>query len=202
MEASALAARRPGRPAAAGRPEVLATATDRFLRGHRIDVRSIAGQLGLSRATIYSWYGSRAGLVGEVLATAGEDVVRRAHRQSRGAGPRRLLNTLDRINRELASAPALRSFLEAERETALRTLTSGAGVVQPRMVEAIRTVIEAERERGAYDPPVDSSALAYAIVRLGEAFLYNDAVVGIRGDIERLLELDALLLGVSARRSR
>jgi AcrR family transcriptional regulator len=196
MSADALTARRPGRPAAAGRAEVLDVATDRFLRGRRIDVRSISAQLGLSRATIYSWYGSRAGLVGEVLATTGEDVVRRAYRKARGSGPRRLLNTLDRVNRELAAAPALRSFLEAERETALRTLTSSAGVVQPRMVGAIQAVIEAERERGAHDPPVEAATLAYAIVRLGEAFLYNDAVAGIRGDVERLLELEALLLGV------
>ena len=37
--------------------------------------------------------------------------------------------------------------------------------------------------------------LAYAIVRLGEAFLYNDAIVGIRGDTDRLREIEAALLG-------
>ena len=180
----------------------MAAATGQFLRGRRIDVQSIAAQLGLSRATIYRWYGSRDALVGEVLATTGEEVVRRAHRHARGPGPRRLLNTLDRVNRELAGAPALRRFLEVERESALHTLTSSAGVVQPRIVGAIEAVIEAERARGAYEPPVDPATLAYAIVRLGEAFLYNDAVAGIRGDVDRLLEVEGLLLQVPSRGSR
>jgi hypothetical protein len=38
--------------------------------------------------------------------------------------------------------------------------------------------------------------LAYALVRLGEAFLYNDALAGIRGDTERLRQVEAALLGV------
>jgi hypothetical protein len=42
---------------------------------------------------------------------------------------------------------------------------------------------------------VAASALAYAIVRLGEAFLYNDTVAGIRGDVDRLREVEAALLG-------
>ena len=33
--------------------------------------------------------------------------------------------------------------------------------------------------------------LAYAIVRLAEAFLYNEAIVGMRGDTERLREIEA-----------
>jgi hypothetical protein len=40
--------------------------------------------------------------------------------------------------------------------------------------------------------------LAYAIVRLGEAFLYNDALAGIRGDTERLHQVEAALFGVPA----
>jgi hypothetical protein len=36
-----------------------------------------------------------------------------------------------------------------------------------------------------------------AIVRLAESFLYNDAIFGIRGEVERLREVQAALLGVS-----
>jgi hypothetical protein len=36
-------------------------------------------------------------------------------------------------------------------------------------------------------------------VRLGEAFLYNDALTGIRGDTQRLRQVEAALLGVPAR---
>ncbi|MCW2994224.1 MAG: hypothetical protein JWQ18_1719, partial [Conexibacter sp.] len=40
--------------------------------------------------------------------------------------------------------------------------------------------------------------LAYAIVRLTEAFLYNDAAAGLRGDAERLRAVLAALLGTPA----
>jgi hypothetical protein len=40
--------------------------------------------------------------------------------------------------------------------------------------------------------------LGYAIVKLAQAFLFNDQVAGIRGDVDRLREVEAALLGVPA----
>ncbi|HEV7750475.1 MAG TPA: hypothetical protein VGO71_02990 [Baekduia sp.] len=40
-------------------------------------------------------------------------------------------------------------------------------------------------------------ARATAIIRLTEAFLYNDAAAGLRGDSERLRDVLAALLGVA-----
>src|SRR5256885_1556822 len=56
-----------GRPASATREDVLALAMHRYLRGQRVDVQAIAGELGLGRTTIYRWFGSRDELLGEVL---------------------------------------------------------------------------------------------------------------------------------------
>jgi AcrR family transcriptional regulator len=60
---------RRGRPAAASREDVLEAATNRYLRGHRVDVQAIAAELGLGRTTIYRWFGSREGLIGDVLVS-------------------------------------------------------------------------------------------------------------------------------------
>ena len=64
------------------------------------------------------------------------------------------------------------------------------------MVERIGDIIREEVASGAYEPPVDIETLAYAIVRLGEAFIFSDVRVGIRGDVERLRDIEAALLGV------
>ena len=78
----ATAPKRPrGRPAAADRSEVMALATAQFLSGRRIDVQAIAAELGLSRATIYRWYGSRDRLVGD-----GQCAVRHPGRDRRVPG--------------------------------------------------------------------------------------------------------------------
>jgi AcrR family transcriptional regulator len=203
MTADPEVARKRGRPAAASREDVLGAAMHRYLRGRRVDVQAIAAELGLGRATIYRWFGSREELIGEVLARAADPLLDAARAGARGRGARGLLDTFDRFNRSLADAPALRRFVEQERDTALRIITSGAGNVQPHIVERIGAVIEEEVRRGKYDPPVEPSTLAYAIVRLAEAFLFNDAAAGMRGDVDRLREVEAALLGVtSAKKGR
>jgi AcrR family transcriptional regulator len=185
---------RRGRPPAASRDDVLRAALHRYLRGGRVDVQAIATELGLGRTTIYRWFGSRERLVGETVVLAGDPLVADARARATGSGGAMLVDTFDRINRGLAEAPALRWFLEQERD-ALRILTSSAGYVHPRMVERITGLIEDEVSAGGYEPPVDPATLGFAIVRLAEAFLYNDAT-GLRGDVDRLRDVEAALLGV------
>lgn len=185
-----------GRPAAASREDVLTAALYRYLRGRRVDVQSLAAELGLGRTTIYRWFGSRDRLIGEVLIRAAEPVLDEARARARGTGAHALLDAFDRVNRSFAEAPALRQFVEAERETALRIMTTGTGIVQPYIVSRIRAWIEQEVARGAYEAPVDPATLAYAIVRLAEAFIYNDTGPVLRSDVDRLREVEAALLGI------
>src|SRR3954453_15410967 len=157
-------AARPGRPAAASPADVLALALHHYLRGRRIDVRAIAGELGIGRTTIYRWFGTREQLVGTVVALAAEDVLTGIEATAKGRGAERLLEIFDRFNRALADAPALRSLLAQEREAALRIVTSSEGVVTPRMVERIAAIIADEVDAGAYTPPLDVQTLALALV--------------------------------------
>ena len=177
---------------------MLAAGLHRYLRGERVDVQAIASELGVGRATIYRWFGSREKLLGEVITRATEPVLTKARSGLKGKGGPGLLDTFDRFNRALADAPALRAFVEQERDASLRIIASGAGIVQPRIVELITAQIAEEAEAGTYEPPVEPSVLGFAIVKLAQAFLFNDAVVGIRGDVDRLREVEAALLGVPA----
>jgi AcrR family transcriptional regulator len=188
---------RRGRPAAASREDVVAAAMHRYLGGLRIDVQAIAAELGLGRSTVYRWFGSREGLIGEVLNRAYDGLVEAACSEARGSGGQRLLDIFDRLNRGLAHAPALRQFVEQEREVALRIITSSGGSAQPHNVTRIVGVIEEEVRKGHYDPPVDPGTLGYAIVRLAEAFLFNDAAARMTGDVDRLRDVQAAILGVT-----
>jgi AcrR family transcriptional regulator len=172
----------------------------RYLRGRRVDVQAIAAELGLGRTTIYRWFGSREELIGEVVFRAAEPLIEHARAGAHGRGGAVLLDTFDRLNRSFAEAPALRQFVEQEREVALRIITSSAGNFQPRMVARITALIEDEVRAGTYDPPVEPATLGYAIVRLAEAFLFNDA--GMRSDVDRLREVEAAILGVSSHAPR
>jgi AcrR family transcriptional regulator len=175
---------------------VVLMAREQYLHGQRLDLTVIARRLGLGRATIYRWFGSREGLLAEIVARELQQLIAAERRRVRRRGAAGLLEVFDRVNRSLAGSRALRSLLEQERDVALRMLTSSGGAVQPRAVASVRELIEAEVAAGTYSPPTDPEALAYAIVRLAEAFLYNDVAIGIRGDWQRLRQVEAALLGV------
>jgi AcrR family transcriptional regulator len=198
---SAPPARR-GRPATASREDVLRLVREQYLNGERVDLTVVAAQLGLGRATIYRWFGSREVLLGQVIAEQLELLAAHTRRRVRRRGAAGLLEVFDRINRTLSRSHALRTLLEQERDSAMRLLTSSGGLVQPRAVACVKALIDAEVQAGRYDPPADTAALAYAVVRLCEAFLYNDAAIGIRGDYERLREVQGALLGIPRSRQR
>jgi AcrR family transcriptional regulator len=180
--------------------EVLQAAREQYLAGQRVDMTVIARKLGVSRTTIHRWFGSRERLLGEAIAAELEQLIASIRRRTRRRGADGLLELFDRINRALSESRALRRLVEEEHLGALRVLTSSGGVVQPRAVAQVEQMIADEVAAGRYDPPADPAVLAYAIVRLAEAFLYNDAAFGIRGDHERLREVEAALLGVAPRK--
>ena len=170
---------------------MLALVTELYLDGQRVDITVVASRLGLGRATIYRWFGSREALLGEVIARQLELLVARKRAEVRRRGAPGLLEVLDRVNRTLTRSRAVRRLLEQERDNAMRMLTSSAGVVEPRAVACVQALIEREMTAGDYEPPADPATLAYALVHLRHAFLWNDAAGGVRGDYERLREVQA-----------
>lgn len=193
----ATAAKR-GRPATASRADVLHAVAEQYIDGQRVDVTVVARRLGVGRATIYRWFGSREALIGEVVATELERLIASKRRLVTRRGAIGLVEVLDRTNRTLAKSTALRRLLEQEPNVAMRLLTASDGVVQPRAVACVEELIRAEVSAGMFKPPAEPGALAYACVRLAEAFLYNDAAIGIRGDHRRLRDVQAALLGAPA----
>src|ERR1700685_1379059 len=186
-----LATGRPGRPAASTREAALKLARKRFLARERVDVQGIARELGLARATMHRWFQTRELLLGEVLGALGEERLLSIRSEGGGGGAAALLETLDRFNREVAATRGMRALFAQEQERALRILTSSAGSVEPRVVSCIEGLIDVEVQNGSFVAPTPPAVLAYAIVRLGEAFLYNDAIAGIRGDTARLRQIEA-----------
>lgn len=181
-----------GRPAGATRQQVLDAAARWFLEGRRLDVGALALETGVSRPTVHRWFGTREDLTGIVIANVFERTVRDARRRfpaRKGAA-----EFVVSVGEFVANSEPLRRFLAEEGESALRILTRSDGHVQPRSVELMLEILEEERRSGRYVPTAELPVLAVAVVRLFEAFVYNDAVAGIRRDTEGLRAvLEALL---------
>jgi AcrR family transcriptional regulator len=167
------------------------------MAGERIDVQAIARELGLARATMHRWFRTRELLLGEMLAELGEERIVALRRRVPGRGAEALLASFDLFNRELAGAPGLRAFVTGEPELAVRVLTSSDGTVHPRMVAAVQALIEQEVSAGSRFP-VAPDLLAYAMVRLCEAFLYSDLATGVATETDRLRQVEGALLGLGS----
>jgi AcrR family transcriptional regulator len=166
----------------------------RFLACRRIDMQNLAAELGVSRATLHRWTGRREQLLGTVIGMLAEDTFERCKREAPGRGGARILHVFDRHLAMVARSRALRHFLETDAAAALRILTMRDGPVQGRIVRKHAELLREEAARGAYVPRVDVDVLAYAIVRIGEAFLYNDAIIAMTPNLEQARAVVRLLL--------
>jgi len=95
----------------------------------------------------------------------------------------------------MVRSPALRSFLRTETQAALRILTSRAGVVQPGIVRLIAADLRAEERKRTLRLRLDADVLAYAIVRVTEAFIYNDAICAVESEVETAARVVETMLG-------
>jgi hypothetical protein len=84
----------------------------------------------------------------------------------------------------LVSLPALQAFPRNETHAALRILTARGGSVQPRTVARLADFYRDEQEAGNFRPRADPDVLAYAVVRVTEGFIYNDAIAFDEPDVE------------------
>jgi len=164
-------------PAHGEPPEIFAAALRVFLDCRRLDMRALAADLGISRATLYRKTGSRDRLLGEVLWALTRRAIERALRSADDlTGVDRVVAVVERYLGFIERQPAFRRLLTGEPEIALRVLTSKHGVVQGRIVAALAALVEQERRAGTIRPQMDSEILAYVIVRVGEGFLYADVI--------------------------
>jgi AcrR family transcriptional regulator len=166
-----------------------------FLAGQRLDMRSLAAELEISRATLYRWCGDRERLLSDVLWSLSHHLFERAKADHpRHTGAKRVLAVFRQHTQGIVRAEPLRVFLQQETHAALRLLTTESGGVQPRTVRDLAVLLREEQEAGSLILRADGDSLAYAIVRMTEGFIYHDTVVGAEPDVDRAAGIVALLL--------
>jgi AcrR family transcriptional regulator len=166
-----------------------------FLRGQRLDMRQLAGELQISRATLYRWCGDRERLLSDVLWSLSRSLLEQAKADHpRHTGAERVLAIFRQHTSEITRAQPLQVFLQQETHAALRMLTSESGGVAPRTVADLAGLLREEEEAGGLTLRANADSLAYAMVKIAEGFIYHDTVVGAEPDVERAVEIVSLLL--------
>lgn len=150
-----------------------------FQAGLRVDMRALAAELGVNRATLYRWVGSRELLLREVIWSLTERTLAR----SPDGAP--LAETLTRFVRNVLDHPGMHRFLAEEGEYALRLLTLRTGGYQQRLVALVRGRIEADAAAGRLHSPIPVDDLAYTVVRIVESYVYLEVITGEEPDGDR-----------------
>ena len=176
-------------------PDIFDAALATFLAERRLDMRALAGELGISRATLYRRVGGRDHLLGQVMWFLTRIALVRAVGAGEGLrGKERVVRVIGVFMRDIHGRPALRRLLEAEPEAALRILTSKEGPIQAGISDALERLIDQERAAGALEVTIEPATLAYVVVRVGESFLYADVIASGDPDVDQAIEVISRLL--------
>jgi AcrR family transcriptional regulator len=165
-----------------------------FLAGERIDMTTLAEELGINRVTLYRWVGSRDQLLVEVVWSLAERTLQLADRGVRAKGPERIVRIVGRFVGYVIANPGMQRWLAEEGELAMRLLTRHDKGFQPRLIDAIEVLLRREADAGLLDLPVDLREVAYVIVRLIESYTYLDLITGEAPDAARAEPILRMLL--------
>jgi AcrR family transcriptional regulator len=165
-----------------------------FLDGRRVDMQQLAAELGVSRATLYRWCGSREQLLGEVIWSINERSLNETRAKSRGSGRLLMTRVLERSLAQIRSFEALQQFVAEDAEYALRIITSKQSVVQARLIEwaadFLRTDVKLRDD-------IDVTDLAYVIVRVCESFVWSDMITGAPPATDKAVKIVDLLIAAA-----
>jgi AcrR family transcriptional regulator len=169
-----------------------------FLRGERIDMVELAADLGVGRATLYRWVGSREQLLGEVLWSLTEATFERlkadADRLHGGDGLEWFLYIYKEFGNYTVDFGALRRWIDSEPELAMRVMTSKHAQQQRRIIGAYEDLLREAVEQHGLKVKLELHTLAYVLVRIGESFLWTDLITGEEPNLREAWDVARVLL--------
>jgi AcrR family transcriptional regulator len=154
--------------------------------GRRLDMQGLADELGVSRATLFRRVGGREELLTEALWVLTERTLEAAAAQWEAERPEGELHTPGtgrHINAVVSQSKSLRRLLDDEPALTLRVLTDPRGRVQTGIVTFIEALLRRDIAEFGLVSVIEPDALAYALVRLGESFLYADVLAARKPDV-------------------
>jgi len=181
----------PPRPTAV---DAFRLARRKFLAAERVEMSALADELGVNRATLYRWVGSRDQLLVEVIWSLGERTLEKIDGQVASKGAERIVQVIRRFLDAIISNPGMQRWLAEEGEYAMRLLTRHDTDFQPRLIGAVQELLEQEADAGRLDLPADLHEVAYVIVRLIESYTYLDLITGERPEARRAEPIMRMLL--------
>ena len=189
-------------PASARHARIVALAARWVHDGRRLDMQGLADELGVSRQTLFRQVGNREELLAKALWRLTERTLAAAAARweaERGEGELHAPGTGRHFNALVSGSKGLRRLLDDEPALTIRLLTDPRGRVQTGVVAFVEALLRRDVAEFGLATLIEPDALAYALVRLGESFLYADVLAARKPDVDTANRLQqALVEGVRA----
>jgi len=166
---------------------IVAAAARWIQDGRRLDMQGLADELGMSRVTLFRRIGSREALLGKALWMLTQCTLETAAARWEAERPEGELHTPGTgryINAIVSESTGLRRLLEDEPALAIRVLTDPHGQVQTGVVAFVEDLLRRDIAEFGLVTIIEPDALSYALIRLGESFLYADVLAARKPDVE------------------
>src|SRR6516164_9240701 len=176
---------------------IVSTAARWVYEGKRLDMQGLADELGVSRVTLFRRVGGREELLSQALWRLTERMLQIAVERWEAERPEGELHTpgtIRHINAMVAGSKGLRRLLDDEPVLTMRVLTDPRGRIQSGFVAFNEMLLRQDMEEFGLVTIIEPSALAYALLRLGESFLYADVIAARKPDVETANRLQQALI--------
>lgn len=176
---------------------VLRSARRVFLATGSLEMRALARELGIGRATLYRWNRSREELLSEVLLSLAEANLRHVeHEVDTPPGPLRVCQVHDQHIRRISGNPSFRSFIRSEPEVASRLLLDVNGKVHIGVTAALANFLHRQEAQSAWRAPLGVEQFARLVSRMSETYIYADLIARGEPDAETPDLVLRLMLGL------
>ena len=175
---------------------VLSAATGVYLAGQPIDMSVLAGEVGLSRATLYRRIGNHDNLIGLILAGLAEHTFRKikAELTDQGVvGVAKVLAGYEQYIHTVTKAQPLQQLIKRDALLFMRVVMS-PGVVEDRLTMLLTEMLDEETAAGHITLKLASEVLAKAMVRIGDSFMYTHLLDDSESEIRNAVAVATLML--------
>lgn len=146
--------------------------------GERLDMSALARELGVNRATLYRWCGSREQLLVEVVWNLTNHQLNDADAVVDETGAERVIQIVALFIERTIAHKGMQAWLANEAEFAMRLLTRYDAGFQPRLVAWLEHLVVEETDAGRLDLPADVHEVAYVLEQLIESYVYIYPIAG------------------------
>ncbi|RNL79891.1 QsdR family transcriptional regulator [Nocardioides marmorisolisilvae] len=175
----------------ATREHALQFARAQFERGERVDMQTLAAELGVGRTTLYRWFGDREQVISELFAGLTDEIFAEINARPGGGGIEAALDSIRRFMALTSSFEPLRDFAQREPALALRILVASHGLVQQRIRAGVTEALERNLPSRQLPLPPD---IIDVLVQVGANLQWTPIVIGDPPEIERALHLGRSVL--------